>query len=108
MSQPSSSVVVEAQSSAAPLNSTGHSDRVTLRLVPRRKKKGVRWTSETVDNEGLGRKNSKKCCIFHRRRAFGDWSDSEDSDQECNCPEPTDDGSKGPGDPESSMGSVEA
>eukprot|EP00951_Prasinocladus_malaysianus_P039051 scaffold433836_cov55-Prasinocladus_malaysianus.AAC.1 len=71
-------------------------DRVTLRLVPRRKKKdGVRWTDDTVDNEGMGRRSSKKCCIYHRKRAFGDWSDDEDSDAECDCPQP-DSGGIGP------------
>lgn len=64
------------------------SESITLRLVPRRKKKSVRWTEETVDNEFLGKKSSKKCCIFHRKKAFGEWSDDEDSDFECdNCDE---------------------
>jgi protein phosphatase 1 regulatory subunit 11 len=37
-----------------------------------------------VDNEGLGRKSSKRCCIFHKQRKFGesstDSSDASDSD----------------------------
>lgn len=24
-----------------------------------------------------------ECCIFHMRRQFGDWSDDNDSDSEC-------------------------
>lgn len=24
-----------------------------------------------------------ECCIFHRQRQFGEWSDGEDSDAEC-------------------------
>lgn len=33
------------------------------------------------DNEGLGRKSSKRCCIFHKPRAFGESStDSSDND----------------------------
>lgn len=24
-----------------------------------------------------------ECCIFHRQRQFGEWSDDEDSDAEC-------------------------
>jgi protein phosphatase 1 regulatory subunit 11 len=33
------------------------------------------------DNEGLGRKSSKRCCIFHKPRAFGESSsDSSDDD----------------------------
>ena len=48
-------------------------EEVHLVLKPRR---GVKWSEETVDNEGLGRKSSKRCCIFHKRRKF-DESESE-------------------------------
>ena len=40
---------------------------------------------ETVqDNEGLGRKSSKRCCIFHKQRPFGESSteSSDDSDSD--------------------------
>ena len=34
-----------------------------------------------VDNEGMGRKSSKRCCIFHKPRAFGESStDTSDYD----------------------------
>ena len=34
-----------------------------------------------IDNEGMGRKSSKRCCIFHKARAFGESStDSSDYD----------------------------
>jgi hypothetical protein len=46
-----------------------------------RGKPGVKWTEETVDNEGLGRKSSKRCCIFHKNRAFAE-SDSDESDSD--------------------------
>ena len=53
--------------------------RLTLRARP-----AVRWDENVVDNEGLGRKSSKRCCIFHKQRAFDesstDSSDAEDSD----------------------------
>jgi xanthosine utilization system XapX-like protein len=26
-----------------------------------------------------------ECCIFHKQRQFGEWSDDEDSDTECSC-----------------------
>jgi hypothetical protein len=26
---------------------------------------------------------SAECCIFHKQRAFGEWSDDSDSDVEC-------------------------
>jgi protein phosphatase 1 regulatory subunit 11 len=32
-----------------------------------------------VDNEGLGRKSSKVCCIYHKPREFGESSSEEDS-----------------------------
>ncbi|OLY83446.1 Type 1 phosphatases regulator ypi1 [Smittium mucronatum] len=42
----------------------------------------VRWTSDTVDNEHMGKKKSKVCCIFKKQRNW-DESDSEDSDSSC-------------------------
>eukprot|EP00879_Flechtneria_rotunda_P001923 GHRR01002096.1.p2 GENE.GHRR01002096.1~~GHRR01002096.1.p2 ORF type:complete len:117 (+),score=50.38 GHRR01002096.1:330-680(+) len=56
-------------------------DSVTLRLVPRRKKKSVKWAEDVEDHdENAGKRKSKKCCIFHKRRQFGDWSDDDDDD----------------------------
>ncbi|KAL4540171.1 hypothetical protein Ndes2437B_g01497 [Nannochloris sp. 'desiccata'] len=68
-----------------------------LRLVPKKKKKkkGVAWAEDVVDNELMGKKKSKKCCIFHKQRQFGEWSDS-DSDMECEeCNTNTEDGGEG-------------
>lgn len=48
---------------------------VTLRLVPRKKKK-VSWREDTVDNEHMMKK-SKICCIFHE----DDECDSGDEDE---------------------------
>ncbi|KAJ2316915.1 Type 1 phosphatases regulator ypi1, partial [Coemansia sp. RSA 2681] len=39
----------------------------------------VQWASGTVDNEHMGRKKSKVCCIFRRQRQFGE----SDSDESC-------------------------
>mmetsp|Transcript_19947 Transcript_19947/g.30191 ORF Transcript_19947/g.30191 Transcript_19947/m.30191 type:complete len:171 (-) Transcript_19947:292-804(-) len=56
----------------------------------------VRWNEDVIDNEGLGRKSSKRCCIFHKQRSFGESStDSENDD---------DDGSVGSGSSSSSGG----
>jgi protein phosphatase 1 regulatory subunit 11 len=41
----------------------------------------ITWTEDTVDNEGLGRKSSKRCCIFHKVKKF-DESDSDESVEE--------------------------
>ena len=71
-------------------SSNGNEPTPTLRLTgsntenndnnssqPRR---GIRWTDDTVDNEHLGRKSSKKCCIFHKPKADPRDSTSESSD----------------------------
>jgi protein phosphatase 1 regulatory subunit 11 len=58
---------------------------IALRLrAPRR----VRFDDTAVDNENLGRRKSKSCCIYHRRRAFDESSDeSGDECGEC-APDP--------------------
>ena len=43
--------------------------RLTLRPHPH-----VTWDEGVINNEGLGRKSSKRCCIFHKQRAFGESS----------------------------------
>lgn len=50
----------------------------------------VVWSEETIDNEGMGKKKSKICCIYHKPKAFdessdessGSDSDSQSSDEE--------------------------
>jgi len=39
----------------------------------------VHWTEDTIDNENLGRKKSKICCIYTRPRNWDDSSSSESS-----------------------------
>ncbi|KAF7639236.1 hypothetical protein Mgra_00001197 [Meloidogyne graminicola] len=51
------------------------SENVTERNPPR-----VQWTQDTVDNENLGKRKSKCCCIFKKKR---EWNDSDSSDEEC-------------------------
>eukprot|EP01038_Epipyxis_sp_PR26KG_P010150 gene10150-13653_t len=41
----------------------------------------VRWSNDTIDNENLNKKKSKRCCIYHKPRAFGE-SDSDESDSD--------------------------
>ena len=47
----------------------------TLSLQPRPQ---VTWDTETVNNEGLGRKSSKRCCIFHKKRNYDSTSSESD------------------------------
>ncbi|KAH9001664.1 phosphatase inhibitor-domain-containing protein [Lactarius akahatsu] len=42
----------------------------------------VVWGEDVVDNEGLGRKKSKICCIYHRPRRFDESSDEDSSGTE--------------------------
>lgn len=42
----------------------------------------VTWTEDTVDNENLGRKKSKICCIFHSSKKFDESSEESASERE--------------------------
>ncbi|GAQ88349.1 protein phosphatase 1 regulatory subunit 11 [Klebsormidium nitens] len=76
--------VVTQTVTAEPSGAAGHhqEERVTLRLAPRRKKK-VSWKGDTIDNEHLNKKSSKKCCIFQKQKAFDESSSDDNSDHEC-------------------------
>ncbi|CAM9633726.1 unnamed protein product [Pylaiella littoralis] len=52
---------------------------LTLRLRPR---PSVTWGADVINNEGMGKKSSKRCCIFHKKRNF-DESDSDESDSDA-------------------------
>ncbi|KAK3766709.1 hypothetical protein RRG08_046006 [Elysia crispata] len=60
---------------------------LTLRLQqPGRQDHRVKWTSDTVDNEFMGKKKSKCCCIYEKPKVFGESdtsSDEEDGDDAC-------------------------
>jgi protein phosphatase 1 regulatory subunit 11 len=46
--------------------------------------KQVKWDEKVIDNEFLGRKSSKCCCIYSAPKVFGESSsESEDSDDGC-------------------------
>lgn len=40
----------------------------------------VRWRTDTVDNEFLGRKSSKICCIYHKPKGYDESSSESESD----------------------------
>ncbi|EYE92575.1 PPP1R11/YPI1 family protein [Aspergillus ruber CBS 135680] len=43
----------------------------------------IRWGQDVVDNEGMGKKSSKVCCIYHKPRPVGESSsESESSDSD--------------------------
>jgi protein phosphatase 1 regulatory subunit 11 len=49
--------------------------RLTLAARPT-----VRWDENVQDNEGMGKKSSKRCCIFHKQRDFGESSTDSSAD----------------------------
>ncbi|KAJ5761880.1 uncharacterized protein N7511_005262 [Penicillium nucicola] len=40
----------------------------------------IRWSEDVVDNEGMGKKSSKVCCIYHKARPVGESSSESESD----------------------------
>lgn len=55
----------------------------TLRL--KKKKKRVNWRTDTVDNEGMGKKSSKCCCIYKKPHSFGESSSDSEADDCDHC-----------------------
>ena len=57
-------------------------------VLTRREQRHVSWSEETVDNEFMGKKKSKKCCIYRKPRQWDESSSDEsnssdfDSDEE--------------------------
>ncbi|KAH6639636.1 type 1 phosphatases regulator YPI1 [Boeremia exigua] len=59
-----------------------------LRAAPE-ERRHIQWAEDVIDNEGMGKKSSKVCCIYHAPREAGESSDessdsssSDDSDSE--------------------------
>ena len=40
----------------------------TVQKVKLKRRKKVTWTEDTIDNEHMGRKSSKVCCIHHSKQ----------------------------------------
>ncbi|XP_046642308.1 E3 ubiquitin-protein ligase PPP1R11-like [Daphnia pulicaria] len=55
---------------------------VVLTLKKPQTSKKVGWSQDTVDNEHLGRKKSKCCCVYKKPHKFGE-SSSESEEDEC-------------------------
>ncbi|XP_077052533.1 E3 ubiquitin-protein ligase PPP1R11 [Siphateles boraxobius] len=58
---------------------------LTIKLRKRKTDKKVEWSSDTVDNEHLGRRSSKCCCIYEKPRQFGESSSESEGDDEEGC-----------------------
>ncbi|KAF8817479.1 hypothetical protein BYT27DRAFT_6813869 [Phlegmacium glaucopus] len=55
---------------------------LSLRGVQRRTGPRVAWDEDVIDNEGIGKKKSKICCIYHKPRRFDESSDESSSDDD--------------------------
>ena len=70
-----------------------------------RDRPNITWSEDTIDNENLGRRSSKRCCIFHKVKKFGesdsDETASEDEDEDENDKK---DGEEGEGNPKKIQG----
>ncbi|KAJ5432447.1 Type 1 phosphatases regulator ypi1 [Penicillium daleae] len=51
-------------------------DTTTAESSPGRR---IRWSEDVVDNEGMGKKSSKVCCIYHKARPVGESSSESES-----------------------------
>ncbi|XP_006893630.1 PREDICTED: uncharacterized protein LOC102866503 [Elephantulus edwardii] len=58
---------------------------LTIKLRKWKPEKKVEWTSDTVDNEHIGRRSSKCCCIYEKPRAFGESSTESDEVEDEGC-----------------------
>jgi len=69
------------------VNSTQDPVEVPLKLTLKKKEsdKKIKWSEGTVDNEGMGKKKSKCCCVYKKPRQNLDDSSDSDSDDEGNC-----------------------
>mmetsp|Transcript_499 Transcript_499/g.589 ORF Transcript_499/g.589 Transcript_499/m.589 type:complete len:160 (-) Transcript_499:193-672(-) len=72
--------ITETAAASGTATSTDQEEVMPLTL---RERPTVTWDEGVLDNEGLGRKSSKRCCIFHKQRSFGESStDSSDDDHD--------------------------
>ncbi|KPP66713.1 protein phosphatase 1 regulatory subunit 11-like [Scleropages formosus] len=58
---------------------------LTITLRKRKTEKKVEWSSDTVDNEHLGRRSSKCCCVYEKPRKFGESSSESEGEDEEGC-----------------------
>nr|XP_020442531.1 protein phosphatase 1 regulatory subunit 11 [Monopterus albus] len=82
----SSETITETVQTSTPPPPQQEGRSLTIKLRKRKTEKKVEWSSDTVDNEHLGRRSSKCCCIYEKPRQFGESSsESEGDDDEEGC-----------------------
>ncbi|XP_055075081.1 E3 ubiquitin-protein ligase PPP1R11 [Misgurnus anguillicaudatus] len=82
----SSETITETVQTGTPPPPQQEGRSLTIKLRKRKTDKKVEWSSDTVDNEHLGRRSSKCCCVYEKPRQFGESSsESEGDDDEEGC-----------------------
>ncbi|XP_072531985.1 E3 ubiquitin-protein ligase PPP1R11 [Salminus brasiliensis] len=83
---PSSETITETVPTGAPPPPPQQEGRsLTIKLRKRKTEKKVEWSSDTVDNEHLGRRSSKCCCVYEKPRQFGESSTESEGEDEEGC-----------------------
>ncbi|TSK28259.1 Protein phosphatase 1 regulatory subunit 11 [Bagarius yarrelli] len=80
---PPSETITETVQTGTPPPPQQEGRSLTIKLRKRKTDKKVEWSSDTVDNEHMGRRSSKCCCVYEKPRQFGESStESEEEDEE--------------------------
>ncbi|KAG0144272.1 hypothetical protein CROQUDRAFT_134482 [Cronartium quercuum f. sp. fusiforme G11] len=82
-------LTMENQDQGTPDASSSQPSLLVLRARPlepiNARQPKVQWGENVIDNEGLGRKKSKVCCIYKKPKAFDESSDESDDDSGSEC-----------------------
>ncbi|KAF7686341.1 E3 ubiquitin-protein ligase PPP1R11 [Silurus meridionalis] len=82
---PSSETITETVQTGTPPPPQQEGRSLTIKLRKRKTEKKVEWSSDTVDNEHMGRRSSKCCCIYEKPRQFGESSSESEGEDEEGC-----------------------
>jgi len=63
------------------ISNENNTDQRILVLRLDQNKPNVTFSADTIDNENMGKKSSKRCCIYHKIKKFAE-SDSDESDSD--------------------------
>lgn len=67
------------------ITETKTEDSLVLKLKKPKPDKKVQWQEGVVDNEFMGKKSSKCCCIYAKPHKFGESDTESDSDADDDC-----------------------
>jgi len=75
-----SSTITQEPEQVPETSSTNRNLILRLRSTSPSNSQKVHWTTDTVDNEHMGKKKSKCCCVYRKPKSF---NESSSSDSEC-------------------------